>query len=246
MIKEWNRKKESVIMEFIRIDENTVRCIVNEDDMREYDVEIDDFLKNRSKVQDFLHNIVERASDEIGYEPKDGLLAMQIMMLPKNRLAITFSEKMEEGGELADLIQQVAGATLEKVASLKELFEDEESNEKSKPEKKDRKKKVQTVSMRIYKFDSMNEFEEFTKVISDKLNVKSSLFKDELSKHYYVVLEKGRLSKVNYNNVCRIATEYGKFISDKEDRKEYIEEHFACIIAGKAIKIMKKINEVDS
>ena len=87
MIKEWNRKKESVIMEFIRIDENTVRCIVNEDDMREYDVEIDDFLKNRSKVQDFLHNIVERASDEIGYEPKDGLLAMQIMMLPKNRLA---------------------------------------------------------------------------------------------------------------------------------------------------------------
>lgn len=246
MIKEWNRKKESVAMEFIRIDENTVRCIVNEDDMREYDVEIDDFLKNRSKVQDFLHNIVERASDEVGYEPKDGLLAMQIMMLPKNRLAITFSEKMEEDGEFGDLIQQVAGATLEKVASLKELFEDEETNEKSEPQKKGGKKKVQTVSMRIFEFDSMNEFEEFTKVISDKLNVKSSLFKDERSKRFYVILEKGRLSKVNYNNVCRIATEYGKVISDKEDRKAYIEEHFACIIAGKAIKIIKKINEVDS
>ena len=50
-------------MEFIRINENTVRCIVTEDDMREYDVDIDDFLKNRGKVQDFLHTIVERASD---------------------------------------------------------------------------------------------------------------------------------------------------------------------------------------
>lgn len=67
-------------MEFIRIDENTVRCIVTEEDMQEYDVEIDDFLKNRSKVQEFLHLIVEKASDEIGYEPKDGMLAMQIMM----------------------------------------------------------------------------------------------------------------------------------------------------------------------
>lgn len=249
MIKKWNRKKESVIMEFIRIDENTVRCIVNEDDMREYDVEIDDFLKNRSKVQEFLHNIVERASDEIGYEPKDGLLAMQIMMLPKNRLAITFSEKMEEGGELGDLgdlIQQVAGATLEKVASLKELFEDEESNEKSESQKTGKKKKAQTVSMRIFKFDSMNEFEEFTAVISDKLNVKSSLFKDEQSKQFYVILEKGRLSKVNFSYVCRIATEYGTFISDKEDRKAYIEEHFTCIIAAKAIKIIKKLSEVDS
>lgn len=233
-------------MEFIRIDENTVRCIVNEDDMKEYDVEIDDFLKNKSKVQDFLHTIVERASDEIGYEPKDGLLAMQIMMLPKNRLAITFSEKMEEGGELGDLIQQVAGATIEKVASLKELFEDEATTEKVETKDKGKKKKVQTVLMRIFEFECMDDFEQFTSVISDKLSVKSSLYKDEQKRRYYAIIEKGRLSKVNYNFICRAATEYGKYISDKAERRAYIEEHLNCIIAGRAIKIIKKINKVES
>lgn len=224
-------------MEFIRIDENTVRCIVTEDDMKEYNVELDDFIKNKSKVQEFLHLIVEKASDEIGYEPKDGLLAMQIMMLPKNRLAITFSEKMEEDGELEDLIQQVAGATLEKVSSLKELFEETAPPEKPKEENKKKK----TPPVHIFEFDKLENFEQFSCILSDKLLVKSSLYKDDKSKSYYMIAEKGRLSKVNYTSVCRIASEYGKYVSDRQERKAYIEEHLTCIIPAKAVKVMRNV-----
>lgn len=240
----WNSKKESVRMEFIRIDDNTVRCIVNEDDMREYDVELDDFLKNRSKVQEFLHTIVERASDEVGYEPKDGLLAMQIMMLPKNRLAITFSEKMDEKDDLGDIIQQLAGATIEKVSSLKELFEQEVEEKKIQPVVNEKKKSV-NVQMQIYVFDKMNDFEEFSCIIPDKLTVKSSLYKDEKKNQYYAILEKGRLSKVNYSSICTMASEYGRFVSEKEDRRAFVEEHFSCLILNRAIKVIKKINKVD-
>lgn len=232
-------------MEFIRIDENTVRCIVNEDDMREYDVEIDDFLKNRSKVQEFLHTIVERASDEIGYEPKDGLLAMQIMMLPKNRLAITFSEKMEDEGEIGQLIQQVAGAALENVSSLNDL--EEKFNQKPDTDKEKKKtQKTKLATMRIFEFDNFEYFEQFVSTVPDKLNVKSSLFKEERKKTYYAILEKGRLSKVNYNYICRIATEYGTYLSDKEERKAYIEEHCTSVMNARAVKIIKKINKVES
>ncbi|SET38595.1 adaptor protein MecA [[Clostridium] polysaccharolyticum] len=231
-------------MEFIRIDDNTVRCIVNEDDMREYDVELDDFLKNRSKVQEFLHTIVERASDEVGYEPKDGLLAMQIMMLPKNRLAITFSEKMDEKDDLGDIIQQLAGATIEKVSSLKELFEQEVEEKKIQPVVNEKKKSV-NVQMQIYVFDKMNDFEEFSCIIPDKLTVKSSLYKDEKKNQYYAILEKGRLSKVNYSSICTMASEYGRFVSEKEDRRAFVEEHFSCLILNRAIKVIKKINKVD-
>lgn len=234
-------------MEFIRLDENTVRCIVSEDDMKEYDVEIDDFLKNRSKVQEFLHLIVEKATDEVGYEPKDGLLAMQIMMLPKNRLAITFSEKMEEEGELGDLIQQVAGATLEQVSSLKELLEEKENPEADAEKKKGtetKKKKIVPV-VQIFEFEKMEYIEQFASVLSEKHLVKSSLYKDEMKNVYYLITEKGRLSKVNYASVCRIASEYGRFISDKQQRKAYIEEHLDCLIANKAVKVMYNITKAD-
>ncbi len=233
-------------MEFIRIDESTVRCIVNEDDMREYNVEIDDFLKNRGKVQEFLHSIVERASDEVGYEPKDGLLAMQIMMLPKNRLAITFSEKMENGMGLEDLVQQVAGATIENGSSPNEQIEEEASADSSDMGKTKKTKKATVAPMRIFEFTNMKDFEQFVSIIPDKLTVKSSLYKDNLHNIYYVILEKGRLSKVNFNYVCRMASEYGRYLSDKEGRKAYIEEHHIALIEGKAVKVIKRISKVDS
>ena len=233
-------------MEFIRIDETTVRCIVTEDDMREYDVEIDDFLKNRSKVQDFLHIIVERATDEVGYEPKDGLLAMQIMMLPRNRLAITFSEKMDSSNDLDDIIQQVAGATIEKVSSLKELFEEELTEKPEEKNKENVKKKVVKPLVQIFEFQSLADFEQFCNVLSDKHLGKSSLYKDVKSKLYYGVFEKGRLSKVNFNFVCRTASEYGRFLSDKQERRAYIEEHMDCLIAGKAVKVVRKMINASS
>lgn len=229
-------------MEFIRINENTVRCIVTEDDMREYDVDIDDFLKNRGKVQDFLHTIVERASDEVGYEPKDGVLAMQIMMLPKNRLAITFSEKEDGADDISDLIQQVAGATIEKVASMNEMFHEDVEEEK-KTKAKPVKKGTGTSLMQIFRFATLQDFEQFCSILSDKLTVKSSLYKDEKKNVFYVVIEKGRLSKVNYGHVCRVATEYGFFVSDRQDRKAYIDEHCSCMITGRAIKIVKKMTK---
>lgn len=92
-------------MEFKRIDNETVRCIIDEEDMREYNIVMDDFMKDRGKIQDFLHKIVERAAKEVGYNPKNGMLAMQVMPLSQNRLAITFSEKGTVGME--DILQQV-------------------------------------------------------------------------------------------------------------------------------------------
>lgn len=227
-------------MEFIRIDENTVRCIVNEEDMREYDVKIDDFIKNGSKVQEFLHTVVEKASDEIGYEPKDGMLAMQIMMLPKNRLAITFSEKIDKENDFGELIKQVAGATIEKVSSIEELFEDETQTVEEKTEKKEKKRKSQSMTQ-IFMFKNLSDFEEFSMLFTEKLFPKSSMYKDDLKRVYYVVFEKGRMSKVNFSSVCRMASEYGEFISDKQERKAYIEEHFKCLIKSKAVKEINKM-----
>lgn len=227
-------------MEFIRIDENTVRCIVNEEDMREYDVKIDDFIKNGSKVQEFLHTVVEKATDEIGYEPKDGMLAMQIMMLPKNRLAITFSEKIDKENDFGELIKQVAGATIEKVSSIEELFEDETQTVEEKIEKKEKKRKSQSMTQ-IFMFKNLSDFEEFSMLFTEKLFPKSSMYKDDVKRVYYVVFEKARMSKVNFSSVCRMASEYGEFISDKQERKAYIEEHFKCLIKSKAVKEINKM-----
>ena len=70
-------------MTFKRIDEDTVCCIVTEDDMMDNGLELEDFLQNKDKIQEFLHKIVEQAEEEVGYESKKGILSMQVAMLPE-------------------------------------------------------------------------------------------------------------------------------------------------------------------
>ena len=77
-------------MTFKKIDENRIRCVLTESDMKENDIGLADFFSsNRDKIHDFLENIMERAREEIGYENDGNMLSMQLMPLPNNGLAIT-------------------------------------------------------------------------------------------------------------------------------------------------------------
>lgn len=261
-------------MEFKRIDEETVRCIINEDDMKEYNIEIDDFLKNRGKIQEFLHKIVEMAVDEVGYNPKNGLLAMQVMPLPRNRLAITFSEKGSEGME--DILHQINDALggngeitpesmmsryedlsdIEKaeafdkfirnlIQDVTDEYEEQQYKKKKKEphEKEDKNKKSKVVEsvVQIYSFAKLSDIEKFSVILPESWVVKSTLFKSEKASLYYLVLEKGRLSKVNFQYVCDRANEYGKFHSENQARVSYLKEHATCLIDKKAIKVLRNI-----
>ena len=82
-------------MTFQKLDEHTVRCILSEEDMNEHGLRIEDFFTNKDKARNFLEDVVKQAHDEVGYEANGDTLAMQVMPLPKNGLAITFSERSE-------------------------------------------------------------------------------------------------------------------------------------------------------
>ena len=92
-------------MKFQRIDEDTIRCIINKQDMQEYGIKLEDFFKDKSKVHDFLHDLVERAQEEVGYTPKNGMLSMQIMPISQNIISITFSEK--DNGNYSDMLDSI-------------------------------------------------------------------------------------------------------------------------------------------
>ena len=94
-------------MTFKRIDESTIRCIVTEEDMEENGLELDDFFTQSDKAQDFLREVVEQASEEVGYDSGQGMVSLQIMPLPNHGLAITFSES--ESKEWQDVMENIKG-----------------------------------------------------------------------------------------------------------------------------------------
>ncbi|MDE6566876.1 MAG: adaptor protein MecA, partial [Lachnospiraceae bacterium] len=98
------------MMDFRKIDDNTVQCRMTEEEMNEYGLQIEDFFTDQEKSRDFLEQIVEMAEEEVGYEVESGMVSMQLMRMPDNSLTITFTDRGEDGLQsMLHQIQQLAG-----------------------------------------------------------------------------------------------------------------------------------------
>ena len=78
-------------MEYKRIDENTIRCIITPQDMEEYGLDLDEFLSHSEKSDDFLRHIVAEARDELGYQNTHGMVSMRLEVLNDGRICLTFA-----------------------------------------------------------------------------------------------------------------------------------------------------------
>lgn len=255
-------------MKFKRLDDVTVRCIITEEDMIEHNVNIDDFLNSKEKTHDFLHKIVEQATIEVGFKPSKGMLSMQVMALPKNGLAITFSESSKEDIEnvlehFGNIVKDLGDSVPDElVESLKEMSKDkkmevidkfmkgliqdavgEYEEEQYLKQSKDQKHKKRQEPQKEFSNLQIYLFESLEHIEKfSKMIPKDIAVVSSLYKskgnQYYLVLGKGLLSDRDYENICNLVIEYGRLESNEIVRMAYLKEHEKCIIKTNAIQIL--------
>ncbi|WP_313131121.1 adaptor protein MecA [Anaerocolumna sp.] len=223
-------------MKFSRVDKDTVRCIITEEDMKEYGLNIEDFFNDKGKSREFLESIVEQAEKEVGYRVKNGVLAIQIMPLPQNSLAITFSENGSKN--FMDIFEHIKD-----VGEVSGEFKNIDINQPVKAQSKSKSKgkgKKQPI-LNIYKFESLKNVEQYCCAITIDKVFTSKLYKDEKDNSYYLIINKGRLAAETYETVCDRALEFAVYVSDSFIYAAHCEEHYTCLIKKKAINVMRNI-----
>lgn len=80
-------------MEFIRVNDHMIKCLISEEDMDQYDVSIEDFFTRSENAMEFLHEIVRQAEIEVDYRPEGPLTSLQIAPIPDQGVAIFLTEK---------------------------------------------------------------------------------------------------------------------------------------------------------
>lgn len=95
-------------MKFKRIDVDTVRCIITEDELSQSGLQLEDFLHNDGKAEPFLRKIISMAEEEVGYKVQGGNVSIQVTVLPEHSLALTFSEKPLHG--ISDMLANLRAA----------------------------------------------------------------------------------------------------------------------------------------
>jgi adapter protein MecA 1/2 len=94
---------------------------------------------------------------------------------------------------------------------------------------------------RIYGFESLNQVTRLAHIIAPFYNGKNSLYKNENTSSYMLVVSQSEHTPEEFNRICNMLSEYGsleKFVSASE---AYMEEHFEPIIKTKAIQALSQI-----
>ncbi len=232
-------------MTFKRIDESTIRCIVTEEDMEENGLELDDFFTQSDKAQDFLREVVEQASEEVGYDSGQGMVSLQIMPLPNHGLAITFSES--ESKEWQDVMENIKGIIEDVRERVKEKGTLQDGDDPEKEEEVSAvmipadKGKREIEKIRLFAFVNLRFAIQYAKTVQEKGAVRSTLYKDKANNVFYMTLEKGRLSTHKYNVLCSNATEFATYMVDGQRILDYLKEQGEILVENRAVKVLAKL-----
>ncbi|MCM1039740.1 MAG: adaptor protein MecA [Roseburia sp.] len=218
-------------MKYKKINEATVQCIISEEDMEEYGLTLSDIFERNEKGEGFLRNVVEKAHDEVGYHISGDNIAMQITPLRDEGLVITFSDEGLAGFQnmLEHIKEVLSGLDPESIKEASRALVQKEAQAVNELEE----------TCRIFVFASMNHVMRYCGIIPMELSVKSHLYK--LKDTYYLVIEKQRLSKKNFNKISAEAVEFAKLAVPSEEKLLYLEEHGECLIQNKAVRELRKI-----
>ena len=92
-------------MKIERVDEKTVKCFLTNEELEEYEIDYRDFVMRSDKAREVVQEIMEQASEEVGYKPPRFAFDLQIMMVPDQGLLLTFSEKDPDVKDSEQLIE---------------------------------------------------------------------------------------------------------------------------------------------
>ena len=310
-------------MRFNRVDDNRVECIISESDLEEYGVELEDLFTRSGNAMDFLKEVVERAREEVDYNPKGGVLPMQLNVLEDHSICVILGEsdnssfddmikflKNHSGADIArDIVNDIADSiaqdleddlTLEnmedenmtneervdmineyisQIHSLKDSKDNKDKNNKDNNDKNSNDntnlkfakifknvhgkvnadsdnlmKKIPGLDVRekkhaverlensgfVFAFSDMKAVISFCRIWNSPIRMASSLYHDKKRDVYFLHMRKGRESVVHFAGIFNSAYEFGSFYTSDPIRISYIEESTDCLIANKAVNLLKK------
>ncbi|MCI8562606.1 MAG: adaptor protein MecA [Lachnospiraceae bacterium] len=251
-------------MEFERIGKNTVQCHMTVEEMNDYGLRIEDFFTNQEKSRNFLEQLVERAEEEIGYEVETGMISMQLMRMPDDSLVITFSDKGEDGlhnmlnqlqnlagmldegtaESIVDAMSKEVGETSEEIYDEENLQEAGENTQRTYPKRREAKqqgkRRKNTVSSRVYRFEGLDMLENFACTLQIGKNISSRLYKNKAGGEWYLLVKKGKLKLDEYQVICQQLSEYGMLCVKQPFMEQYCKEHYDCVIGKQALRVIKE------
>jgi len=213
-------------MKFRKISDSKFQCILYQEDMKNFNITLEDFLhSDPAKIHDLLETVVEEAYEQIGVDVAGNVMSLQLVPQPNHTILLTVSAKQEES--LPDFLKPMA----EEAGAL--LMPEEEI-----PTADEIVKKALSLPV-VFRFESMQDVERFCTVSKRTRGIESELIKGEDSALYMLINRKSCSEKAFVSFIANIL-EYSDIYTSKELEIDYLKEHGKVLIEKNAVNSVKK------
>lgn len=249
-------------MKIEKVNDHQIRCTLTKADLADRQLKISELAYGSEKAKMLFRDMMQQASYEVGFEAEDIPLMIEAIPLSSESIILIIT-KVEDPEELDtrfanfapsvrdaksdsdtdELMAQVAQEMPEVLDLFKKLSKEVAQNPEileSAKEKLIEKANESVELVRAFNFDDLASVIKAAKVVDAFYEGRNSLYKNDQSEKYVLMVTKSGHKLEDFNRVCNVLSEYGQMEKMKatEATEAFYEEHGSCIIADNAIKTL--------
>lgn len=256
-------------MKIEKVNEHQIRCTLTREDLLNRELKISELAYGTEKAKTLFRDMMQQAAYECGFEAED--IPLMIEAIPLNAecivLIVTKVEDPEEldtrfskfapsvhdedsfAEETEELMEGFADGADEVLNMLRKMNSSSLSDEtpqslaksSGQPAKKDKDTPPARITSRLFSSSSLREVTRLAHVASSSYGGANSLYKDDSSGKYLLLLDPGEMNIDDYNRVCNLISEYARIEKTAVATKAYLEEHYEPLIKDNALEVLAQI-----
>lgn len=242
-------------MKIEKVNDNQIRCTLTREDLASRELKISELAYGTEKAKNLFRDMMQQANYEFGFEAED--IPLMIEAIPLNAECIVLIiTKVEDPEELdtrfsrfapsasesdGEDYEELDGEQLEASEEVMDLFRRLHETPESGKEASGKKEAAtpgerKTPSVRIFQLDSLQAVFSAAQMTGFFYRGDSSLYKDEHTGKYLLMLSQGSMTLENFNKVINVLSEYGQLRKNQSSTSSYLEEHYAPLIRQNALQ----------
>ncbi|MCM1046760.1 MAG: adaptor protein MecA [Candidatus Gastranaerophilales bacterium] len=238
-------------MKIEKVSENQIRCTLTREDLVSRELKISELAYGTEKAKTLFRDMMQQANFEFGFEAED--IPLMIEAIPLNSECIVLIiTKVEDPEELDTRFSRFAPSVMEDDGGdedfnvdspdemldlFRKLKEPRKQAEASiPPTAEEPSEKDRTL---IFSMDSLRQVMNAAAVIGSHFHGFSSLYKDERTGSYLLLLTQGEETHEAFDRTCNILSEYGSLKQrNLVGNQTYLEEHYEPLIDHNALQAL--------
>lgn len=257
-------------MKIEKINENQIRCTLTKADLEERHIRLSELAYGTEKAKELFRDMMQQANSEFGFEADNIPLMIEaiptsadsiILIISKvddpEELDTRFSKftpfggqggnpddapaiELEGADDILDIFQKIYEAKA-KAMERKKKEKSESKTADTAPEADSPDNSISVNLMREYTFPTLDAVIDAAHGLNNFFGGFNSLYKDEKTGFYSLILHQEGTTPEDFNKVCNILSEYGKGKPFSPAKEAYLTEHGNAVIPENALQKLTNI-----